>query len=50
VRLGLSDGNMSYGAGFLLNQSKVDYAFVRTDYDDIHRIGATFYLDDDRRK
>ncbi len=48
VRLGLNDGKMCYGAGFLLNRSKIDYAFAGNDYDDIHRISATFYLDDER--
>ena len=48
VRLGLNAGKMCYGAGFLLNRSKIDYAFAGNDYDDIHRISATFYLDDER--
>lgn len=48
VRLGLNDGKMCYGAGFLLNRSKIDYAFAGNDYDDIHRISATFYLDDEK--
>jgi hypothetical protein len=48
IRLGLNDGKMCYGAGFLLNRSKIDYAFAGNDYDDIHRISATFYIDDER--
>jgi|GEM_PF-6324825 len=47
-RIGFSGGDLSYGLGFNLNQSRVDYAFSRNEFDDIHKITAIFYLDDER--
>jgi len=46
LRCGSRDGQMSYGLGFNLNQSRIDYAFVRNRDTDLQKVSGVFYFDE----
>lgn len=46
VRCGSRDGQLSYGLGFNLNQSRIDYAYAKNRDSDIQKVSGVFYFDD----
>ena len=50
LRAGCYDGQMAYGAGFLMKQTKIDYAYTKRNSDDLHKFSAIFYFNENGQK